>query len=85
MSFIETWVACAIAGVALFLTAFVWAVRTRQFSELDRAGYVPLDKSAPDAPQKPAAHADRWALRILLILATAAILAAIILGLKCAR
>ncbi len=85
MSFIQTWVACAIAGVALFLTAFVWAVRTRQFSELDRARYAPLEKSGPDSPQKPASLADRWALRALVILATAAILSAIILGLRSAR
>lgn len=80
MTFLKVWIAYAIVGSTVFSLAFIWAVRARQFSDLDRGRYIPLHSDASDESDqgeaKPA-RIDRytWAgLVVLLAAATAAVL-----------
>ena len=62
MTFMSVWLLYAIVGVALFAATFLWAVRTRQFSDLDRARYIALRAEAEDSDRgdpRPS-FADRY-------------------------
>ncbi len=41
---IVMWSAVALVGIAGASAALVWAVRSRQFSDQDRARFLPLDE-----------------------------------------
>ena len=63
MSLIAVWVIYAIVGTAAFTAAFAWAVRTRQFSDLDRARIIALKSAEPvdgaETRQRTPCRADR--------------------------
>ena len=42
MSLIIAWTLYALLGIGLFSAFFLWAVRNRQFTDQDRARYLPL-------------------------------------------
>lgn len=83
MTFIDVWIGYAIFGVTAFSLVFVWAVRARQFSNLDRGRYIPLDadQTAQDSSDR-AGRADKWGLRIMVIIAAAMLLAAVIVAIR---
>lgn len=47
MTLLTAWVIYAVIGIAAYSAAFVWAVRTRQFTELDRASRIALKDLEP--------------------------------------
>ncbi len=47
MTFLEVWVGYAIVGTLIFTVMFAWAVRARQFSDMDRARKIALDADKP--------------------------------------
>lgn len=83
MSFITLWLGYALVGLIGFALVLIWAVRTRQFSNLDRGRYIPLDNSLP-ADEAPllASAADRWGVRVVGLAAAAAMIAAIALAIR---
>jgi len=42
------WIAFTGIAIAGIIAVLVWAVRTRQFSDQDRARHLPLDNGIPD-------------------------------------
>ncbi len=42
MTFLDVWIGYAAIGTTIFSVVFVWAVRTRQFTEMDRQRHIPL-------------------------------------------
>lgn len=46
------WILYAVVGVFVFAALFVWAVRTGQFHDQERARHLPLDRPAEGAPQE---------------------------------
>lgn len=45
-----------VAGFALSLMVFIWALKTGQFQEQQRARFLPLEERMPSAPAK----VSRW-------------------------
>ncbi len=43
MALLTMWILYAVFGVTVFSLLFLWAVRARQFSDQDRARYLPLE------------------------------------------
>ena len=83
MTFIDVWIGYAIFGVTLFSLVFLWAVRTRQFSDLDRGRYIPLDRDEPERARKESvSRLDRWGLRLLLLAAAGVLIAAVLVGVR---
>ena len=83
MTFIDVWIGYAIFGVTLFSIVFAWAVRTRQFSDLDRGRYIPLDKDHPsEARGSHVSRIDMWGLRVMVLIAAAMLLAAVVVGIR---
>lgn len=64
MTLVTAWVIYAIFGIIGYSAAFVWAVRTRQFSDTDRARYIALDGGKavePDSePEQSVSRIDRY-------------------------
>ena len=46
-SLLLVWVTFTVVALAGVLAVFVWAVRSRQFSDQDRARYLPLVSGVP--------------------------------------
>lgn len=83
MTFIDVWIGYAIFGVTLFSVVFAWAVRTRQFSDLDRGRYIPLDADqATEAGGGRASRIDRWGLRAMVLIAAVMLVAAVVIGIR---
>lgn len=79
MTFLDVWIGYAICGVTLFSLVFVWAVRTRQFTDFDRARYIALNaaesvENAEQYKRKPN-FLDRymWLFLVLLLIAVLSI------------
>jgi cbb3-type cytochrome oxidase subunit 3 len=52
--FIPVWLTFLLTGIVMAVGVVVWAVRTRQFEESDRARYLPLgDLSAEELATQP--------------------------------
>jgi nitrogen fixation-related uncharacterized protein len=82
MNFLEVWVMYAIFGITLFSAVFVWAVRARQFTDLDKGRYIALrteDTERGDRPETPA-KVDSLTLLFIVFIALALFLSAIWLG-----
>jgi len=45
------WVMFAVIAIAAIVVVLVWAVRSRQFADQDRARRLPLDSGIPDADE----------------------------------
>ena len=48
---IIVWVTFAAIALAAIVAVLVWAIRSRQFSDQDRARRLPLDSGIPDADE----------------------------------
>ena len=44
MQLLLLWIGYALVGVSLFSAIFLWAVRSGQFRDQDRARYLPLEE-----------------------------------------
>jgi len=83
LTFIDVWIGYAIFGVTLFSVVFAWAVRTRQFSEMDRGRYIPLDEDqGSDAGGGSVSRVDKWGLRVMVLIAAAMLVAAVVIGIR---
>lgn len=85
MSLLTAWVIYTIAGVAAFSVVFVWAVRSRQFTELDRQRYIALRVDEPSETARTRRvpnRIDRYTWVALLALSIAAMATAIVMGLR---
>jgi hypothetical protein len=60
MTFLRVWVGYAVFGVTAFSAFFVWAVRARQFSNLDRGRYIPLEREGSESEDRQPAKVDRY-------------------------
>jgi nitrogen fixation-related uncharacterized protein len=69
MSFVDVWIVYAIFGTTAFSTVFVWAVRSRQFTELDRQRYLALRAEEPVESERTGRTPTRPDLYTLLALA----------------
>ena len=82
MTFLTVWIVYAICGSVIFSAVFVWAVRARQFSDLDRARYIALRTSDDiDPAGKPPGRVDRWTLPVIVVIALAPLAIALWIGL----
>ena len=91
MTFLDVWIGYTVFGTAMTCAAFVWAVRSRQFSDLDRGRHIPLraaesvDRPGTGVPEpvegdrKPT-RADRYTWIVLALLTVAAVIAALIVA-----
>jgi len=52
------WVTFAVIALAAIVAVLVWAVRSRQFSDQDRARRLPLDSGIPDADESGRKNRD---------------------------
>ena len=84
MSFVDVWIIYAIFGTTAFSIVFVWAVRSRQFTELDRQRYIALRAAEPvEAEQagRTPARLDRFTPLGLAAVTLAVVAAGLWLGL----
>ncbi|MDO8588179.1 MAG: hypothetical protein Q7T82_14220 [Armatimonadota bacterium] len=88
MTFLDIWIAYAIVGTTIFSAVFVWAVRSRQFTELDRQRYIALNaadlREHGDAGRRPN-RIDRYTWLGLLLITFALMAAAVWLGANARR
>lgn len=86
MTFLDVWVGYAIFGVTLFSLVFTWAVRARQFSNLDRGRFIPLEgeESVAVDEGRCASRADRLGLAVVIGIVAVLLLAALVIGVWCA-
>lgn len=86
MTFIKVWIGYALFGTALFSLVFAWAVRARQFSNLDHGRYIPLgDEQVQDERGRAAERprpAEKWGIRAVLIAAAAVVLAVLVVAMR---
>ena len=84
MTFLEVWVGYALCGATLFSLVFLWAVRERQFSNLDSGRYIPLraaeEREGEEQQDTRICSFDRCMLVALLSISAAAVVFAIYLG-----
>jgi cbb3-type cytochrome oxidase maturation protein len=84
---VKLWIIFALWGALVYSAVFLWAVRNRQFSELDRQRYIAIRAADPiesdDDISRKAGVADRYTWLALVLLALAVIAAGVLLGLKC--
>jgi len=60
MTFLELWFGYAILGVLIFSVLFIWAVRARQFSQLDRARHIALRTQHIESVETEPSRLDRF-------------------------
>ncbi len=53
MSLLVMWTTFSVLALAGVIAVFVWAIRSRQFSDQDRARYLALDWPAKEDRPKP--------------------------------
>jgi nitrogen fixation-related uncharacterized protein len=88
MTFIGVWIGYAIFGCSAFTIVFLWAVRTRQFTELDRQRYIALKAAEPleqQAINREPGRIDRYMWLFLLLLCFVMVAAVLWLGFKSSR
>jgi nitrogen fixation-related uncharacterized protein len=84
MTFMDVWIGYAIVGTAVFSAIFVWAVRTRQFTELNRQRYIALraaDSLEADRAAVPG-RLDRYTWFALALLTLAMVAAGLWVGMR---
>ena len=84
MTFLDVWIGYAIFGTAVFSAMFVWAVRNRQFSDLDRARRIALEARTiePDHDYRETSRSDRCGLIALLLIVLATLGSVIWVGIR---
>ena len=84
MTFMDVWIGYAIVGTAVFSAIFVWAVRTRQFTELNRQRYIALQAADSLEAEKPNApgRLDRYTSFALAVLTLAMVTAGLWVGMR---
>lgn len=87
MTFVDVWLGYTVFGVAVFSLMFAWAVRARQFSDMDRGRHIPLagereTERAGDVERRPGA-VDRYTWIVLALLTAAALAFALVIGMRC--
>ena len=84
MTFLDVWIGYAIFGVTIFSAVFVWAVRARQFTDLDRARYIALKSEQPieSAGSRAVGRLDRYTWVGLAVLTLAVVVSGLWLGLR---
>lgn len=87
MTFLEVWIGYAILGSAIFAAGLVWAVRHRQFTDMDSARDIAL-RAEDDIGNEPQScshnRADIAGLAGILLTAIAVIAAVVWIGLSSA-
>jgi cbb3-type cytochrome oxidase maturation protein len=83
--FIPLWLTFVASGTVMAVFTLMWAIRSRQFDDQDRARYIPLQGlSAAElaAPAPPRRRAGRMGIALIVVSGGLAILAtlALILG-----
>jgi hypothetical protein len=82
--FVNIWIGYAIFGSVALSAIFIWAVRTRQFTELNRQRYIALraaDTVETEKVAKPG-RLDRYTWLVLAILTLAMIAAGLWVGVR---
>lgn len=85
MSLLTVWIIYTAVGLVGFGAVFVWAVRSGQFTELDRQRHMALDADHLPEPvdsKISVSRADAYAWKVLISIAFAAIAAALVIGAK---
>lgn len=86
MTFLEMWIGYAIVGTSAFSAVFLWAVRTHQFSDMDRPRRFALDAEALDEPDKNDSRlpskADRYTWAIMAVVTLAVVVAGVWVGMN---
>jgi cbb3-type cytochrome oxidase maturation protein len=83
VTFVEVWIGYSVIGVLVFSSVFLWAVRARQFSDLDRAGHIPL--RSPDDTERSGlipSRLDRFSLLGLALIVASALIAVLWIGMR---
>lgn len=74
MTLLVAWTICTVFGMSLYAVCFIWAVRSRQFTELDRQRYIALDVDDSVPPEQKDLHPgrlDRYTWIFIVLLAAA--------------
>ena len=82
MSFLKIWLVFAGCGAVVFSAVFVWAVRSRQFSDMDRARYIALQDGQTERrdASEPVSCLDRCMPLFLVLLAAAVVASTVWMG-----
>ena len=78
MTLLVMWLSYTFFGVALFSLVFLWAVRTRQFSDPGRAARLVIEDLPPPDEPSPAARSRAW--RVMLVPAFLLLAGALVVG-----
>jgi cbb3-type cytochrome oxidase maturation protein len=71
MTFLDIWIIYAVVGTTVFSLFFFWAVRARQFTDLDRGRFIPLESAEiveGDVSRKKPLWVDRLAWPALFLI-----------------
>ena len=85
MTFMDVWLGYTIFGFSVFSAMFIWAVRARQFSNMDRGRHIPLaDQRIGESthPDRKPASVDKYTWVVLMLLSLAAVVVALVMGLR---
>jgi cbb3-type cytochrome oxidase maturation protein len=82
MKYFSFWFVLVSLSLAVSLVAFVWALRTGQFSDQQRARYLPLVDELPPSPVKDPSRApvEAYALAAIYVVVMLGLLAGLALG-----
>jgi len=78
MTLLAMWLTYTAFGVTFFSLVFLWAVRSRQFSDQERARYLALGDDAP--AETPAPSPARRVSPVLYVPLALLVLSALLLG-----
>jgi hypothetical protein len=83
-TFVSIWIGYAIFGSVVLSAVFVWAVRTRQFTELNRQRYIALQAvdTLESENETRSCRVDRYTWLALALLTLAVVTAGLWLGFK---
>ena len=87
MTFVDVWIWYSVFGAIVSSAVFVWAVRSRQFTELDRQRYIAL-RAGEQLEKEPVGRMpslmDRYTWLVLLLLICGVAIAALWIGYRSA-
>lgn len=87
MTFLDVWIGYTVFGVSALSVMLIWAVRNRQFSDLDRGRFIALNadelEEEADRLERMPTRLDWCSPVILVSLVTMSLIAAIWLGMHC--